>query len=364
MRMTHDPQAVLDYNWDWTLWLQPGETIVDFSLSIVPDDGNLYISTSSFDGPYVVALIGGGLLGRTYEVICHVVSSFDREDDRTIYLLVQDEPAASTSACTWPVDYAECGPCDALASLPASGIQKFEEMATEYLWHYTEQQFGLCQGTVRPCRQECTEGVSTYGPAPGGSPWQPTLVGGRWLNLGCGGGCRDKCGCGAYGQSLVFDQPVVEVIEIEIDGEILDPVKYRVDNYRFLVRQDGGQWPYCQDMSKQLGEPDTWAVTVRIGAAVPMGGRMAAGKLACELAKAACGATGCELPQRWQTITRQGVTISAALDSFEGLDEGKTGIWLIDSWVASVTKARNASMGVSIASPDYSGFGRRTTFGG
>lgn len=269
------------------------------------------------------------------------------------------------SVCEWPVDYAECGPCDALSSLPASGIQKFEDMATEYLWRFTERQFGLCEGTIRPCRQECTEGVSTYGPPRSTrSPWQPTLVGGQWVNIGCGSGCRDKCGCGAYGRTLAFDHPVVEVVSVEIDGAVLPSGSYRVDNYRLLVRQDGGQWPYCQNMSKPLGEADTWAVTVRVGAPVPTGGQMAAGKLACELAKAACGSGDCKLPQRWQTITRAGVSISAALDSFEGLDEGKTGIWLIDSWVASVTKASDKSMGVSIASPDYTGLGRRTTYGG
>lgn len=267
------------------------------------------------------------------------------------------------AACEWPVDYAECGPCESLTSLPASGIQRFEDMATEYLWLYTNKQFGLCEAVIRPCRQDCYEGLSTYG---GGvtarrSPWTPTLIGGRWFNIGCGAGCGDKCGC-VSGRTLVFDQPVIEVSEIEIDGEILPGDAYRVDNYRWLVRQDGEQWPYCQNMSRPLGEEDTWAVTVKVGAAVPVGGQVAAGKLACELAKAACGASGCELPRRWQTISRQGVSITAALDSFEGLDEGKTGIWLIDSWVASVTKGSQGSMGVSIASPDYTGWGRRTTW--
>ena len=137
----------------------------------------------------------------------------------------------------------------------------------------------------------------------------------------------------------------------------LDPDAYRVDNFRYLVRQDGGRWPYCQDMSKRLGEPGTWAVTVKVGAPVPIGGRKAAGKLACELARAAAGDKGCELPQRWQTITRQGVTIAAGMDTFEDLDAGKTGIWLIDSWVASVTKP---DIGFSIATPNYRGTRRRT----
>jgi hypothetical protein len=43
---------------------------------------------------------------------------------------------------------------------------------------------------------------------------------------------------------------------------------------------------------------------------------------------------------------------------FEGLDEGKTGIWLIDSWVASVMKS---DIGFSLASPDIRGGSRRMT---
>jgi hypothetical protein len=264
------------------------------------------------------------------------------------------------SVCEWPVDYGECGPCESLESLTATGIEKFESMATEFLWRWTSRQFGLCEGTIRPCRQDCFEGLSTYfgygrGPL-GPSAFSPTLIRGQWFNVGCGGGCGDKCGC-SWGQNLRFEVPVYDVTSVEIDGAVLDPGAYRVDDHRWLVRQDGQQWPYCQNMGRPLGEADTWAVTFRVGAPVPVGGQIAAGKLACELAKAACGDRSCELPQRVQSITRQGVTV-AVLDAFDDIDTGHTGIWLIDSWVASVTKP---DIGFSIASPDIRGTGRRTT---
>src|SRR5690606_32115828 len=233
----------------------------------------------------------------------------------------------------------------------------------EYLWRFTDRQFGLCEATIRPCRRDCTEGLSSvFSGLPGQrSPWTPALIGGRWVNLGCAAGCRDACGCGSATPALRFDLPVYDVTAVEVDGELLDPATYRVDDHRLLVRQDGGRWPTCQDMSLPLGGEGTWAVTFRTGSPVPPGGQVAAGKLALELAKAACGDKGCALPQRWQSITRPGVNITAALDTFEGLDQGKTGIWIIDSWVASVTQP---TLGFAIASPDLRPTGRRTTFGG
>src|SRR3546814_20637846 len=59
--------------------------------------------------------------------------------------------------------------------------------------------------------------------------------------------------------------------------------------------------------------------------------------LAVERAKAACNDKSCGLPRRVQSVTRQGVTV-AVLDAFDNIDEGHTGIWLIDSWVASVVR--------------------------
>jgi hypothetical protein len=263
--------------------------------------------------------------------------------------------------CTWPVDYSSA-PCDRLSSFPASGVARIEQMAVEYLWRWTDRQFGLCTSTIRPCREEPRSTFIRPVPLPGfgGAPFYPVLIGGDWINVGCGNGCGGACGCDS-GRALRFEDPIYDVLEVVIDGAVLDRTKYRVDEHRFLVREDGGHLPYRQNLDRPAGDLDTWTVAVQVGAPVPVGGQLAAGKLACELAKAILGGTGCELPQRWQNITRAGVTISAAIDLFEGLEEGKTGIWLIDSWVASVVKPQSS---FSIAAPDRRhSNARRTTSG-
>lgn len=250
---------------------------------------------------------------------------------------------------SWTVNYAACdGGCDPLERLTAEQQADFEQAAVDMLWRWTGRRFGTAAATIRPCRQNCGRLPS--------DGWVPTLLNGQWYNVSCGQ-CGDSCGCNFGGSVLRFGKRVSSVTSIVIDGATLAASAYRVDDGVLLVRQDGGVWPFCQDMSKPAGQPDTWTITAEFGEPVPVGGQLAAGKLACELAKAASGASNCELPQRWQTISRQGVTITAALDTFEDIDKGHTGIWLIDSWVASVTKA---SRGFSMASPDLKPAGRQT----
>lgn len=120
----------------------------------------------------------------------------------------------------------------------------------------------------------------------------------------------------------------------------------------FLTLGDDDRcWPTCQRLDLPTTEPGTFAVTYRRGVSVPHGGQVAAWMLACELAKAWCGSDDCALPKRVQTITRQGVTM-ALLDDGAGLERGRTGIFLVDSWVASIVDAdrQNARRGGKVFS--------------
>jgi hypothetical protein len=254
--------------------------------------------------------------------------------------------------CTWPAIY----PAECAALTDAVDPLIFEQMAIDFLSNWTGGLYGLCPVVIRPCRSDCGGSVDAFwgfGPYTRGSSmprrgrWGPALIGGAWFNLSCGT-CGDDCSCGLGAPSLRLPGPVSSVEEVLIDGTPLPASAYRVDNHSLLVRLDGQGWPACQDMAAPVTAANTWQVSYTRGTEVPVGGQVAAGALACELAKAATNDRTCQLPQRVQTIARQGVTVQL-LDMFTDVEKGGTGIWVVDSWVASVTKSPRHS---KVYSPD------------
>jgi hypothetical protein len=233
-------------------------------------------------------------------------------------------------------------------------------MATGMLWAWTGQGYGLCEVVVRPCREECNNGYETFwgrGPfTPGYATdksggwvgYGPVLVGGQWLNVTCGV-CGDNCSCD-HPATLRLPGPISSIEEVRIDGDVLVSTAYRVDNHVLLVRTDGSRWPRCQQMGKSLTEEGTFGISYTRGTEVPVGGQVAAGVLAVEMFKAMCNDATCQLPRRIQSISRQGVTITM-LDKFDDIDKGHTGIWLVDSWVASVMQVPKPSRVYSVDIP-------------
>jgi hypothetical protein len=84
-----------------------------------------------------------------------------------------------------------------------------------------------------------------------------------------------------------------------------------------------------------LAGHNTWHVTYEFGTPPPPGGRMAASVLACQIALNRCGGDGCVLPQRLQSITREGVSLAFA-DPLDFLTRGEVGIYEVDLWLNSV----------------------------
>lgn len=90
---TKDPEAVLDYAFDWTAWLADSETITDYQVA-VPADSGLTLGTSSYapslTGGVVTCWLSGGTIGKSARVTCHIVTDAGREDDRSITIRVYE----------------------------------------------------------------------------------------------------------------------------------------------------------------------------------------------------------------------------------------------------------------------------------
>jgi len=95
---TKDPEAVLDFKFDWkastngrgpTDWLAAGETIgthsVTASTGLTVDSSSVTDTNTS-----VTVWLSGGTAGSIYNVTAHIVTSANREDDRTITIKCEE----------------------------------------------------------------------------------------------------------------------------------------------------------------------------------------------------------------------------------------------------------------------------------
>jgi len=242
----------------------------------------------------------------------------------------------------------EAGPCELWPVVTCCDITSVSpeitgaahEAATYVMWALSGRQFGSCTVTLLPCPDVCPPGMSFFNDV----HWpQPALISGLWYNLGCSGGCHGSCTCNSQEQ-FTLPRPISSIVEIVIGGEPLPTGAYHVENWVHVVRDDGGRWPECND--------GDWQVTVRFGVEVPVIGQLAAGEMLCEFVKACTGQKDCRLPQRVQSLSRQGVSM-AFIDPSEFLEKGKTGLYLPDLFISAVNPGRLYAP-ARIYSPDVS----------
>lgn len=86
MAFLMDPNAVLDYEFDWTPWLAAGETITGHTVSA----SGLTVGQTVSTGTTVTVWLSGGTDGATATVTCHVTTSAGRQDGRTITIRVME----------------------------------------------------------------------------------------------------------------------------------------------------------------------------------------------------------------------------------------------------------------------------------
>lgn len=242
--------------------------------------------------------------------------------------------------------------CDA----EAAGIADKIATASWLLFHYSGRQYpGVCTDRVRPCRR--TEPARATFQQYGWGTWSWES---SWGICGCGGHPeRGTCGCSGLSEITLGASPVVDVLEVRVDGELLPESAYRVDDHRWLVRIDGDSWPCCQDLTADPATDDnTFEVLFTYGVDPPQAGKDAAAALACELLKAGTGGD-CSLPKRLQTLSVQGATM-AILDPFEFLENGRLGVYEVDIFLGAANP-QGITRSAQVLNPDIGRPVRRTS---
>ena len=82
-----DPQAVLNYSVDWSLWLAAGDTIATSAWTV---PAGLTLVSQSNNATMATVVVSGGTVGVNYVITNHITTAASRQDDRSIVLQVED----------------------------------------------------------------------------------------------------------------------------------------------------------------------------------------------------------------------------------------------------------------------------------
>lgn len=209
----------------------------------------------------------------------------------------------------------------------AAVVTDWGPIATLVLWSLTRRLYpGVCEDKIHPGREagSCVQWVAYPG---GGS--RPLTVDGYGIPAGA---------CGLWHDRIELPlTPVRRIVEVVVDGEVVDPSTYVVENRRTLVRCEGS-WPHWTSPC------DDFTVTYLHGRRPPVGGARMAGQLALEFAKTCKPDTECRLPSALRgvsSVAQEGVVQTFVVtDAVAALDAGLTNIPAVDLWVSTVNGSR------------------------
>lgn len=215
----------------------------------------------------------------------------------------------------WPIDW----PINVeLEEYDEYLVQRAEEGAAKSLRILTLYRVGGLPITVMPVTHGCCK------PFTGGQfghsylPFYPILTGtGQYANCFCSNGC----GCGSV-NAVNLRMPVGRIDEVKVNGVILPPTAYRVEDGHKLVRLDGERWPSCAG--------DNFTVTYLNGYEVDVYGQFVAGLLAEEWLKMFTNPDECRLPSGLVSASRQGMSYEIAQGLFP---DGVTNIPEVDLYI-------------------------------
>jgi hypothetical protein len=214
---------------------------------------------------------------------------------------------------------------------------------SELLYALSGQQFtGPCGPvTVRPMARptdQDTRRAGTLSPLGYMSSWGSTFAYGTVL-----GAVSAMYGYVQPPMVELVPYPVTEIIEVWIDGVVIPPAEYQLQDFRTLVRMrpipsftptERFGWPNSQIFDLPLTEVGTFGVSFMFGQPPPVGGIRAAKIYAREQCLRAMGQPN-QLPTRVTSISRQGVS-AVVLDLMDFISQGRTGVADVDQWIKSV----------------------------
>jgi hypothetical protein len=82
-----DPDAVLDYMFDWSAWLSSGEQIQTSTMFV---SAGISLDSSSNTSSKATAWVSGGTSGVPYTITNRIVTNQGRTDDRSMTIRVTD----------------------------------------------------------------------------------------------------------------------------------------------------------------------------------------------------------------------------------------------------------------------------------
>ena len=289
-------------------------------------------------GFYQAELTAPAALGQ-YGIAWSLDGSFDAQhisvDDLTVLPVGAVDALPPISPIT-PGPGPSPGPCNAWVTNEQVALCCSADVGTDYdlyedaavsasrlLWEFSGRLYsGSCDRTVRPCASRGCDG------------WQVLSRGHviSWSDLTWT--YPDEathCGCRALSRIKLSGYPVNEIIEVKIDGDVVDPDTYRLDEWHYLTRKNDLLWPGCQDLSRDDTEDGTFSVRYTYGQNPPQAGQDAAAELACEIYKS-CHGQECALPVGATRVTRQAVVIEKLTFTAWGRQQGiwRTGIPSVD----------------------------------
>jgi hypothetical protein len=125
--------------------------------------------------------------------------------------------------------------------------------------------------------------------------------------------------------------PVRKIMEISRGGVIVDPDTYSLRNNAYLVQNNGAPW--------MINTSDL-VITYKHGIRVPVAGKSAAIRFANELIHAYLDDGLCSLPERLQSVSRQGMTF-AVLDPQDFIQNGRIGIPEVDYFIHAANPSKS-----------------------